>query len=133
MSSSECTSNAVNAPLGQAFRTNSGAAAGPEPLPRSAPQEAHHPVRLEVDASIADVAPATQEDCMAKKRKRKYSRGSGQEVEREMHRYKRGKAKSGRGGWQGEEPQAGHCDRSVQSTKERKEGSEEEVAAGSCR
>ena len=35
---------------------------------------------------------------MAKKRKRKYSRGVGTEVKREMHRYKRGKAKSGKGG-----------------------------------
>jgi len=35
---------------------------------------------------------------MAKKRKRKYSRGSSVEVKREMHRYKRGKAKSGKGG-----------------------------------
>ena len=35
---------------------------------------------------------------MAKKRKRKYARGAGTEVEREMHRYKRGKAKSGKGG-----------------------------------
>jgi uncharacterized protein DUF6496 len=35
---------------------------------------------------------------MAKKRKRKYSRGAGEEVRCEMHRYKRGKAKSGRGG-----------------------------------
>ena len=35
---------------------------------------------------------------MAKKRKRKYSQGSGEEVRREMHRYKRGKAKSGKGG-----------------------------------
>jgi Family of unknown function (DUF6496) len=36
---------------------------------------------------------------MAKKRsKRKYSKSSGDEVEREMHRYKRGKAKSGKGG-----------------------------------
>jgi hypothetical protein len=33
-----------------------------------------------------------------KKRRRKYSRGSGEEVRREMHRYKRGSAKSGRGG-----------------------------------
>jgi hypothetical protein len=30
--------------------------------------------------------------------KRKYSRGSSEEVKREMHRYKRGKAKSGKGG-----------------------------------
>jgi hypothetical protein len=35
---------------------------------------------------------------MAKKRKRKYSRASGTEVKREMHRYKRGKARSGKGG-----------------------------------
>jgi hypothetical protein len=35
---------------------------------------------------------------MAKKRKRNYSRGSSEEVKREMHRYKRGKAKSGKGG-----------------------------------
>lgn len=36
---------------------------------------------------------------MAKKmRKRKYSKSSGKEVEREMHRYKRGTAKSGKGG-----------------------------------
>ena len=35
---------------------------------------------------------------MAKKRKWKYSRGSSEEVKREMHRYKRGKAKSGKGG-----------------------------------
>ena len=34
---------------------------------------------------------------MAKKRgRRKYSRGAGQEVKREMHRYKRGTAKSGK-------------------------------------
>ena len=35
---------------------------------------------------------------MAQKRKRKYSRGSQSEVGNEMRRYKRGKAKSGRGG-----------------------------------
>jgi hypothetical protein len=35
---------------------------------------------------------------MAKKRKRKYSRSSGEEVRREMHRYKRGTAKSGQDG-----------------------------------
>jgi len=29
---------------------------------------------------------------------RKYSKGASKEVEREMHRYKRGKAKSGKGG-----------------------------------
>jgi hypothetical protein len=35
---------------------------------------------------------------MAKKRKRKYSKGASKEVEREMRRYKKGTAKSGRGG-----------------------------------
>jgi hypothetical protein len=35
---------------------------------------------------------------MAKRRKRRYSRGAGREVEREMRRYKRGTARSGRGG-----------------------------------
>ena len=34
----------------------------------------------------------------AKKGKRKYSRSSGKEVEGEMRRYKRGTARSGRGG-----------------------------------
>ncbi|MGB7259815.1 MAG: DUF6496 domain-containing protein [Pseudolabrys sp.] len=32
------------------------------------------------------------------KRKRKYSRGAGKDVEREMRRYKKGTAKSGKGG-----------------------------------
>ena len=35
---------------------------------------------------------------MAKKRRRKYSPAAGDEVEREMRRYKRGTAKSGKGG-----------------------------------
>jgi Family of unknown function (DUF6496) len=35
---------------------------------------------------------------MARKRKRRYSRGASKEVKNEMHRYKRGRAKSGRGG-----------------------------------
>jgi hypothetical protein len=38
---------------------------------------------------------------MAKRRKRRYSRGAGTEVKREMHRYKRGTARSGRGGQAG--------------------------------
>ena len=33
-----------------------------------------------------------------KKKKRSYSRSSGSDVKREMHRYKKGSAKSGRGG-----------------------------------
>jgi hypothetical protein len=35
---------------------------------------------------------------MAKRRKRRYSRSVGKDVEREMRRYKRGTATSGRGG-----------------------------------
>ena len=35
---------------------------------------------------------------MAKKRKRRYSPSAGKDVENEMRRYKRGTAKSGRGG-----------------------------------
>jgi len=35
---------------------------------------------------------------MAQKRKRKYSRGAGSDVENEMRRYKHGTAKSGKGG-----------------------------------
>jgi hypothetical protein len=35
---------------------------------------------------------------MVKRRQRKYSKGSGRDVKNEMHRYKRGKAKSGPGG-----------------------------------
>jgi Family of unknown function (DUF6496) len=35
---------------------------------------------------------------MASKAKRKYSRGAGTDVKNEMHRYKRGTAKSGPGG-----------------------------------
>lgn len=35
---------------------------------------------------------------MAKKRKRKYSRVASRDVEKEMHRYKLGTLKSGRGG-----------------------------------
>ena len=35
---------------------------------------------------------------MAKKRKQKYSRSAGGDVKNEMHRYKRGTAKSGKGG-----------------------------------
>jgi hypothetical protein len=35
---------------------------------------------------------------MTKRRKSRYSRGAGDEVRREMHRYKRGSARSGQGG-----------------------------------
>jgi uncharacterized protein DUF6496 len=39
-----------------------------------------------------------QESDMAERRKRRYSRSAGTDVEKEMHRYKRGTAKSGPGG-----------------------------------
>jgi len=39
-----------------------------------------------------------EEQHMAKRRKRRYFRGAGSDVKREMHRYKRGTARSGRGG-----------------------------------
>jgi hypothetical protein len=42
--------------------------------------------------------PISQEDSMAKKTKRKYSPSVGQDVEREMRRFKRGTARSGPGG-----------------------------------
>lgn len=35
---------------------------------------------------------------MAKKRRRKYSRGAGRDVKREMHEFKRGRLRSGPGG-----------------------------------
>jgi len=35
---------------------------------------------------------------MAKRRKRRYSRSAGSDVKNEMHRYKRGTARSGQGG-----------------------------------
>jgi hypothetical protein len=35
---------------------------------------------------------------MATRRKHRYSRGAGSDVKREMHRYKQGTARSGRGG-----------------------------------
>jgi len=65
---------------------------------------------------------------MARKaeKKRKYSRSSGKDVESEMRRYKKGTAKSGRGGWQSQKPQAGRCHRSVEGPEERQEGAKEE-------
>ena len=53
------------------------------------------PNKIINDELVCDTSGECQ---MAKKRKRKYSRASGTEVKREMHRYKRGKAKSGKGG-----------------------------------
>ena len=50
---------------------------------------------------------------MAKKRKRKYSPGASQDVEKEMRRFNRGTARSGPGRQrrQGEKPQTGDRDR----------------------
>jgi hypothetical protein len=48
---------------------------------------------------MSSIRKLIKEAAMARKRKRrKYSKGSGREVKNEMHRYKRGKAKSGKGG-----------------------------------
>jgi hypothetical protein len=66
-------------------------------------------------------------DCSAKKRKRKYSRGLGQEVNREMHRYKTGTGEK-RQRWKGrqdEKPQTGDRRRALQGTQERQESARE--------
>jgi hypothetical protein len=47
---------------------------------------------------LRPVASHPEENAMAKKSKRRYSRSSGEDVEQEMHRYKRGRARSGKGG-----------------------------------
>jgi hypothetical protein len=47
---------------------------------------------------IAKQRPVYQENSMAKRRSRKYSRGAANDVESEVHRYKRRTARSGRGG-----------------------------------
>ena len=59
-----------------------------------------------------------------KKRKRRYSRSAGNDVKKEMRRYKRGTAKSGprRQGRQGEEPEAGHRHRPLEGEKEGQKG-----------
>jgi hypothetical protein len=65
------------------------------------PQSEGNPhVRLNVLRRVrpfVSIGSFVEEPHMAKKRKRKYSPGAGTEVKREMHRYKRGKAKSGKG------------------------------------
>src|SRR5205823_244223 len=72
---------------------------------------------------------------MAKKRRRKYSRGSGEEVRREMHRYKRGRAKSGRGGKGGKVKSRNkrsplHCPRHVRKERKFPERSAEPFSRG---
>jgi hypothetical protein len=59
---------------------------------------------------------------MAKKRKRRYSKSAGNEVKSEMRRYKRGTAKSGRGGKGGKvkSRKAGDRHRPLESEKEGK-------------
>ena len=48
---------------------------------------------------------------------RRYSRGASKDVEREMHKFKRGTLRMGKGGKGGkvEEPQAGHRHRAFRS------------------
>jgi hypothetical protein len=53
---------------------------------------------VELGRCVPVNALVSEENRMAKKAKRKYSRGAGKDVKNEMHRYKRGTAKSGRGG-----------------------------------
>ena len=48
--------------------------------------------------AIGTVLTEIERKRMAEKRKRKYSRSANRDVESEMRRYKRGTAKSGRGG-----------------------------------
>ena len=55
---------------------------------------------------------------------RKYSRSASREVKNEMHRYKRGKAKSGRGGRVKNRKQA-IAIAPIQSTQERQESTKE--------
>jgi uncharacterized protein DUF6496 len=74
----------------RAFALHHGGAAGSNcGRPRRRDRELH---RHEHRFAVADEAR------MAKKSRRRYSRGSGKEVESEMRRYKRGSARSGRGG-----------------------------------
>ena len=53
---------------------------------------------MELDRGVPVNALVSEKNLMAKKAKRKYSRGAGKDVKSEMHRYKRGTAKSGPGG-----------------------------------
>jgi Family of unknown function (DUF6496) len=72
---------------------------------------------------------------VAKKRKRKYSPSASRDVESEMRRYKRGTAKSGRGGKGGKvkKPKAGHSDRALEGAKERKARPKEKTLTKSRR
>jgi hypothetical protein len=58
---------------------------------------------------------------MAKKRKRKYSPGAGRDVEKEMRRYEKGTARSGRGGKGGKVKSRKHAI-AIGLSKARKEG-----------
>jgi hypothetical protein len=67
---------------------------------------------------------------------RKYSPSASKDVEREMHKFKRGELKSGRRN--SKESQAGHCDRTFRGAKKGQEGPQEEgqlalVASGCAR
>ncbi|MGY4195685.1 hypothetical protein ACVIM9_005026 [Bradyrhizobium sp. USDA 4520] len=64
---------------------------------------------------------------MAKKakKKRRYSKSSGSDVKSEMRRYKKGTAKSGRGGKGGKKQEAGDRDRTFQGPQKRQESPQE--------
>ena len=56
---------------------------------------------------------------------KKYSKKAQSKVKRAMHERKRGTLRSGRLGQEGDEPQAGDCDRPVRGAPRRGEGPEE--------
>jgi hypothetical protein len=54
--------------------------------------------KLSAQAAVVQDGAKYQEEPMPQKRKRKYSRSTGRDVEREVRRYKRGAAKTGKRG-----------------------------------
>ena len=63
---------------------------------------------------------------------RKYSPSASKDVEREMHKFKRGKLKSGKGGKGGtvKSSQASHCNRTFRGPQRGQEGPEEKGRLG---
>ena len=66
---------------------------------------------------------------------RKYSPSASKDVEREMHKLKRGNLKSGKGGKGGtvKESQASHCNRAFRGAQKGQKGSDEEGQLGFAR
>ena len=63
---------------------------------------------------------------------RKYSPSASKDVEREMHKFKRGKLKSGKGGTV-KSSQASHCNRAFGGAQKGQKGSDEEGQLGFAR